>query len=169
MAPEKSKTAPSDFVITRTFNAPRDLVFDVWTTPDHLKNWLAPGGMTIQYKKADIRPGGISHYYMETPGGKMWGKVSYKEIEKPNRLVYVQSFSDENGGVAAHPLAPTFPREMLTTVLFKAVGDKTEITLTWSPINPSAEESATFEHAKGGMAQGWGGSFDQLDTYIAKL
>ena len=165
---EGGKTS-SEFVIARTFNAPRDLVFQMWTDPKHLKNWLPPNGMSAQYVKADIRPGGVAHYYMETPGGKMWGKVLYREISKPTRLVYVQCFSDEKEGISTHPMMPTWPREMLTTVAFKELGDKTEITLTWVAINASEVELSAFEKSKSGMNQGWSGSFDQLDRYISTL
>jgi uncharacterized protein YndB with AHSA1/START domain len=169
MVPGKNNRTSSEFVITRVFNAPRDLVFDVWTNPEHLKNWLAPGGMKIHYKTCDIRPGGMAHYSMDGPGPKIWGKAVYEEIKKPTRLVYIQCFSDENGGVGTHPMAPTFPRQMRTTVLFEAEGNKTKITLTWVAVDATDEEIQTFETAKPGMSQGWGGSFAQLDAYLNQL
>ena len=167
MAPKENSKASSEFVISRTFNAPRDIIFDMWTDPKHLVNWMGPTGSKSHYKTADIRPGGMSHYYMEIPGGKLWGKVNYKEIQKPSRLVYVQSFSDENGGLGTHPMAPIFPPEMLTTVIFEASGNKTNLTLTWIAVNATDEEIATFEGMKPGMTQGWGGSFERLDEYLA--
>lgn len=167
MAPKKE--SKSEFSFSRTFDAPKDLVYEIWLDPEHIKQWLAPGGMTTIFKKVDVRPGGTSLYCMSTPDMKMWGKITYKEIQKTDRLVYVQAFSDENGGSGRHPMAPQFPSEMLTTVLFESVGKKTKISLTWSPLNATDEEIAFFEKEKPGMNQGWGGSFAQLDAYLTKI
>ncbi len=156
----------SEFIISRVFNASVDVIFEMWSDPKHVGQWLAPNGGKTHFKKAEIRAGGMSHYYIETPIGKMWGKIAYREVQKPTKLVYVQSFSDENENITRHPMMPNFPREMLTTVLFEDVGAKTKLTLTWVPINATAEEWAAFESAKGGMSQGWGGSFKQLDAYL---
>jgi uncharacterized protein YndB with AHSA1/START domain len=80
----------------------------------------------------------------------------------------VHSFSDENGGLTRHPLSPTWPLELLTTVTLEdAPGGKTKLTLRWSPLNPSEEERGTFDAAHDGMRGGWGGSFERLDAYLA--
>ena len=101
---------------------------------------------------------------------KMWGKVQYREITSPSRLVYAQYFSDENEGITRHPMSATWPLEMLTTVLFEAAGNKTKVTLTWEVTSSATpEERDTFEKAKAGMAQGWGGTFAQLETYLNEL
>lgn len=158
----------SEFSISRMFDAPRDMVFQMFADTKHLAIWISPGGMKAVYLKSDIGVGKTVHYYMETPGGKMWGKATYSEIHRPTRIVYVQSFSDENEGITAHPMSPTFPKQMRTTIAFEEVDKKTKLTLTWVPVHASDEEIATFEAAKGGMNQGWSGSFNQLDAYLAK-
>jgi uncharacterized protein YndB with AHSA1/START domain len=99
----------------------------------------------------------------------MWGKLVYKEIVPLEKLVYVQCFSDEKGGVTRHPLAPTWPLEMLTEIRFTEEGQKTKVTLSWTPYNASDEENATFDGARGGMEQGWGGSFKVLDAYLSRM
>lgn len=160
------------FVIERTFIAPRDLVFKVWTQPEHLSKWMAPKGFQSEYKKADLKPGGMYHYVMTGPdNGQMWGKVVYKELKFPSKLVYLQYFSDESGGVTRHPMSATWPLEMLTTILFEELdgGKKTKIILTWEPQGASKEELETFENAKSGMSQGWGETFELLEDYLAKL
>ena len=107
---------------------------------------------------------------MRDPTGRvMWAKFVYREIAAPERLVWVHSFSDEAGGLTRHPLSPNWPLELITTVTFQAQpGNKTKVTLRWSPINATAEEQATFEAAQSGMTQGWTGSFERLDVYLAE-
>lgn len=166
MSKEENSKSSSEFLISKIFDAPRELIFQMFNNTQHLKNWIPVGGLKATYLKSDISVGKTVHYYVEVPGGKMWGKAAYREIQMPHRIVYVQSFSDENEGITAHPMSPNFPKEMLTTIVFEDEGKKTKLTLTWIPINASDQEIATFESAKGGMSQGWAGSFNQLDVYL---
>ena len=117
----------------------------------------------------DLRIGGTYHGAMRDSAGRvMWAKFIYREIAAPERLVWVHSFSDEAGGITRHPLSPTWPLELLTTVTFDEQPDgKTKVTLRWSPINATAEEQGTFDAAHGGMTQGWAGTFDRLTDYLA--
>lgn len=102
-----TESAENEFVITRTFDAPRDLVWKAHTEPERLKQWWGPKGFTMLSCKVDLRPGGLFHYGMRSPDGQvMWGKFIYREIVKPERLVFIVSFSDEKGGTTRHPLAP---------------------------------------------------------------
>jgi uncharacterized protein YndB with AHSA1/START domain len=156
----------STFVISRTFNAPRELMFQVWTDPEHMKKWWVPKDCKILKAKMDLRPGGSYHYGMQTPdGSSSWGKNVYREIVNPERLVYVNSFSDENGGLTRHPLGQTWPLETLTTITFLEIGGKTTLTIEWTPINATAEEIKTFEEGRPGMLVGWTGSLDLLSGY----
>src|SRR5579885_3371477 len=93
-----------EFVTSRVFNAPRELVFDAWTQQRHLTQWFAPKGFDILAGKMDLRPGGTYHYGLRSPDGmEMWGKWTFKEIKRPERLVVVTSFSDRQGGITVHP------------------------------------------------------------------
>lgn len=92
------------FVISRTFDAPRDFMFKAWTDPAHMQRWWGPKGVTVVHRQMDLRPGGSYHYGMRTPDGHdMWGKFVYREIVKPERIVWINSFSDARGGVTRHP------------------------------------------------------------------
>src|SRR5438128_629430 len=116
---EVSKMASEDFVISRTFDASRDLMWKVWTQPERMAQWFGPKGVKIFHSKNDLRPGGVYHYGMRTPDGKeMWGKWVYREVAKPERMVFVNSFSDKEGGITRHPMAQNWPLEMLTTITF---------------------------------------------------
>jgi uncharacterized protein YndB with AHSA1/START domain len=98
----------------------------------------------------------------------MWGKFVYREIAAPGRIVLVNSFSDEDGGLTRHPFAPTWPLEMLSTATFIEQEGKTKLTVEWSPLNPTDEERKTFEGSHDGMKQGWTGTFEQLEAFLAK-
>ncbi|MEA2342429.1 MAG: hypothetical protein QOF63_598 [Thermoanaerobaculia bacterium] len=158
-----------DFVITREFDAPRDLVFKAWTEPERLAQWWGPKGFTVKVANINLRPGGMFHYGMVAPdGSEMWGKFIYREITPPERMVFIVSFSDESGGTTRHPMAPTWPREMLNTVTLTEHGETTTLTLRSSAYAASEEERATFKAGHSSMQGGFTGTFDQLAAYLAK-
>jgi uncharacterized protein YndB with AHSA1/START domain len=163
-----AETKDTDFVISRVFDAPRDLVWQCFTNPERMKEWWGPKGCTIVASKMDFRIGGSYLGAMRDPAGSvMWGKFVYREITPPARLVWVNSFSDEAGGLTRHPLSPTWPLELLTTVTFDEQPDnKTKITLRWSPFDATAEERQTFNAAHDSMRGGWGGTFERLEAYL---
>jgi uncharacterized protein YndB with AHSA1/START domain len=99
---------------------------------------------------------------------EMWGKFTYREIVPPSRIVFVSSFSDERGGLTRHPMAPSWPQQMLTTVSFTEEGDKTRFTVEWVPLDPTEEELSTFEQGRDSMKQGWTGTFERLEAYLAQ-
>lgn len=161
---------PGEFVITRTFDAPRQLVWRVWTEVEHMMKWYGPKECTTPVAKMEFRPGGTFHYCMQTPdGAKMWGKAVYREIVAPERVVWVNSFSDEAGGLTRHPGSAQWPLEMLTVATFAEDDGKTLVTLTWTPLNATAEEQKTFDDNHTGMTGGWTGSFDRLAAYLATV
>jgi uncharacterized protein YndB with AHSA1/START domain len=107
-----------DFVISRVFDAPRDLVWKRFTEPERMRQWWGPKGFNVLASKIDLRPGGTYHYGMETPNGQsMWGKFVYREIVPQGRLVFINSFSDEKGGTTRHPGHADWPLEMLMRVV----------------------------------------------------
>jgi uncharacterized protein YndB with AHSA1/START domain len=160
----------SDFVITRVFDAPRDLVWRCFTEPERMKEWFGPKGSAIVASDMDFRVGGSYHGALRAGDGPvMWAKFVYRDIVAPERLVWVHSFSDAAGGLTRHPLSPTWPLQLLTTVTFEDAGvGKTKVTLRWSPLDATAEEQKTFDAAHDGMRGGWSGSFERLDTYLAR-
>ena len=167
----KTDAAREDFVIERTFDIPRDLMWKMWTDPAHLARWWGPKGFTVSHCKVDLRPGGVFHYGLRAPDGQeIWGKFVYREIAAPERIVFVDSFSDERGGITRHPLHSEWPLEMLTTLLFEDAGSgRIKVTLSWVPINESDAERKTFDDGRGSMTQGWAGTFDKLEHYLAGL
>lgn len=168
---EEQSSGKSRFVINRSFDVPLETMFEMWTDPKHLSRWLAPTGFEMQFLKAEIKPGGRSFYVMSGGSGvKMYGRAEYLRIENPGLLMYTQQFCDEHENLSRHPMAPTWPATMLTTVQLTAESsDRTRVTVTWEPHSPTTpEELDTFIKARGGMAQGWTGSFDKLETYLTQ-
>ena len=165
-----AKKADEPFIISRVFDAPRERVWQAWTEVEHVKHWWGPKGFTVTHCKLDLRPGGLGHYCLRGPdGNEMWGKFAYREIVKPERLVWVNSFSDKDGGTTVHPMSPTWPREMLTTVNFEAQGAKTKLTVQWVPLDGSTElECKTFDEGRESMKIGWTGTLEQFIAYLAK-
>jgi len=169
---EQEKSGKEKFVINRTFEAPLDVVFDAWTKPEHFAKWIPPTGMTMKFLRADIKVGGGTFYAM-TNGADltMYGRAEYLEIDRPHKIVYTQQFCDENEKVARHPMAPTWPETMLSTVQFYSEGpNETRVTVTWEVHGPATPaELATFVKERGGMTQGWTGSFDKLEDFLTML
>jgi uncharacterized protein YndB with AHSA1/START domain len=165
----KESTDKDIFVINRTFDASIETMFEMWTNPKHFAKWMGPAGSTMEFFRADIKPGGSTFYVMSGENNyKIYGKANYLKIQKPNRIVYTQQFCDENEKIIRHPMAPVWPETMLTVVTFAEEGpDKTRVTLAWEAHGlATPEEIETFVKAKGGMTQGWTGSFDKLEEYL---
>ena len=151
-----------EFVITRVFDAPRDLVFKAWTEPERRMRWWGPNGFTTPYCKIDLRPGGVWHYCMRSPEGKnYWGKGIYREVVEPSLLVCTDYFSDAEGNLvqpAHYGMNADWPAEMLVTVTFSEHKGKTNLTV---------EQTVSESLAKSvGAVQGWNESFDRLDDYL---
>ena len=163
--------ATEEFVISRTFDAPRDLVWKAWTNAEALAKWWGPKGSTIRVIKLDFRPGGVFQYAMAfQPGHEMFGRFVYREIEAPGRLVYVNSFSDADGGITRAPfpqLGDKWPLEVLNILTLTEQDGKTTLTLRGGPINATEDERKTYVSMFDSMRQGFGGSLDQLDAYLA--
>ncbi len=159
-----------EFSITRMFDAPRALVWQCFTEPERMKEWWGPKGSVIIASTMDLRVGGIYHGAMRGPDGTvMWAKFVYREIVVPERLAWEHSFSNEAGGITRHPLSLTWPLKLLTVVTFEEQpGNRTVVTLRWSPLEASEEEQKTFDGARDSMRGGWTGTFDQLASYLER-
>lgn len=157
------------FVINRSFNAPIETMFGMWTNPEHFSKWLAPTGFNMKFLRADIKEGQTSFYVMENDDGiKMYGTAEYTKIQKPHVISYKQSFTDENEKLSRHIFDPNWPATMLTTVTLTEEEDNhTRVTVVWTlEENATAQERETFLKGRPGMTQGWTGSFDKLEKYL---
>jgi len=149
--------------ITRTFNAPRELVFKAWTEPGQLEQWFAPSGCEIRYVSIDLRQGGAYHSCLTTPTGyECWCRGDYLEVTPPQRIVMTMAVADEAGNMVQPVDAgmdPDWPAETIVTIDFAEDGGKTTITLHQTV----SEELAK----KTGAYPSWLSMFDRLESLVA--
>jgi uncharacterized protein YndB with AHSA1/START domain len=158
----------NEFVITREFNYPRDLVFKAWSDAEHLQNWWGPIGFKLSVTEFDFSPGGVFHFSMKSADGhEMWAKFVYQEIVSPEKIVYVSSFSDPEGNVVQAEFSNSFPLEVHYHLSFTEVDGKTILTLRGGPLHATEEEHSFFNGMFDSMKQGFGATFDQLVQYLA--
>jgi uncharacterized protein YndB with AHSA1/START domain len=149
-------TTPSDreIAMTRVFDAPRGLVFEAWTRPEHVPNWmLGPPGWTMPVCEIDLRPGGVWHFvWRRSDGSEMEMRGEYREIVPPERLVSTESWGGD------------WP-ETINTVTLTEENGKTTMTLT--VLYPSKE--ARDAVLKTGMKDGVSQSFERLADYLQTI
>lgn len=160
-----------ELVMRHVFDAPRELVWRVFTERDHLLQWWGPRHWTVGHCTNDLRTGGVMHYQLTSPDGGivLWGRWIYREIIPPERLQFVSSFSDETGGVTRNPWSAEWPLETLTTFTFAEKDGKTELTMRGVPINADEAARQDFKRGHASMNGGWGGTFEQLAEYLRKV
>jgi len=165
-------TNSGDFVMTRIFDAPRELVWKAWTEPKHMAQWWGPRIFTNPICKMDVRPGGTYRIVMRGPDGSEYpASGAYREVVKPEMLVMTINHSElpDEWHDAVNPQRdrskgkPTL--EVVNTITFVELDGKTRLTIRLS------FESATVRDlfVKIGMNEGWSSSFDKLDELVAKM
>jgi len=145
-------TTPSDreIVITHVVEAPRELAFDAWTSPEHVPHWFGPRGTTVPVCEIDLRPGGAWHYLLRSPDGTdMARRDVYREVSRPDRLVSTESFDD-------------YPGESLNTLVFTEEDGKTTITCTVLYESKEMRDAVI----ESGMQKGAAETFDRLAEYV---
>lgn len=147
----EAATSDRELVMTRTFDAPRSLVFKAWTEPEHMSKWFGPKGFVSTVLRSDLRPGGSYRLHMLGPDGDHWLQGIYREVLEPERLVSTFAWADSDGR-ATRP-------ETILDLTFEDLGGKTRLTLRQKMF-----ESVT---ARNEHNSGWNSSFDKLAEYLA--
>jgi len=150
-------------VIERSFDAPIDLIWQMWTVPEHFKTWYGPDGVTIPVANMDVRVGGRRLVCMEmsSPDGprQMWFTGEYVEVVENERLVYTESMSDENGNLST-PSGMDVPDGHPTTTEVRVelhdLDGRTKMVMTHAGI-PSDSPGAA----------GWTMALDKLAAHLA--
>lgn len=157
------------FVIARSFEAAIDQVYDMWTNPEHLAQWLPPTGANLRFIRAQPQVGQSSFYEMTFSGGQpMYGLIHYLEMNPPSRLVYTQQFCDANENVIRPPFFSHWPLRQRTIVELVVEGEQTtRVTVRWEPQEATEEDIAEFIKQRTGMTGGWTGSFDKLEGLLS--
>ena len=164
MHTSRDQSTESAILITRTFDAPRELVFKAFIEPERMMRWWGPKDYTTPYCRIDARPGGATHCCMRSPEGKdYWSIGTYREVVAPERIVVTDSFSDPEGNVVPasyYDMGDEWPLEMLITLEFEEEDGGTKLTIRHEGI-PAGEDSEM-------CGMGWSESFDKLDEYLAE-
>jgi uncharacterized protein YndB with AHSA1/START domain len=150
---ETIATSERELTITRVFNAPRSLVFKVWTQPEHFSRWLGPKDFTTIGCQMNVQVGGMYRACIRSPeGNDHWMQGVYREITEPERLVFTFAWEDENNQPK---------HETLVTVTFEEHNNKTLMTF----------QQAIFEsiESRDSHNTGWSECFDRLATYLTTL
>ncbi len=149
-----AKPATGDVLITRVFDAPRKLVFKVWTDPKHVALWWGPHGFTNPICELDLRPGGAIRIHMRAPNGTVYPMTGvFQEILEPERLVFTSAALDDNGN-------PLF--EIMNTVDFSEQGGRTKLTLHARVVKTTAKAAPYLV----GAEAGWTQSLQRLAEYV---
>lgn len=150
--------------ITRIFDAPREFVWKAWTMPEYLSQWWGPKNFTAPVVRTDFRVGGRYLWCMRSLEGKdFWGTGVFREIVRPEKIVYTDSFADAEGNVvppSAYGMSEDWPSEFLVTVTFEEHEGKTLMTLQ----GVGAPAGEMLDMAKAG----WNESFDKLARVLEK-
>lgn len=160
--------APGEIVITRVFEAPRELVWDAWTKPEHFSKWWGPKPFTAPTVEMDVRPGGRFLWSMQPPqGGEMFSAGVFREVDPPRRLVCDIWFADKQGNrvsPASHGLPPEtigdWNGEQTIEVTLEDLGERTKITMRQTGI-PEGEMREL-------AAAGWSTSLDKLHESLVE-
>jgi uncharacterized protein YndB with AHSA1/START domain len=167
----QSASDDHEFVITRTINAPRALVFKAWTDPKQMAQWWGPKGFTNPVCEMGVRPGGAHRIVMRGPDGTDYPiKGIYREIVKPERLVMTLDCSEHPE--AWHDMVKPNRKkgernpvgEMLQTVTFEDQGGKTKLTIRTRFISVAIRDAMV----KMSMTEGWSQSLERLEALLAK-
>jgi PhnB protein len=146
-------TSTRELVITRLINAPRELVWEAWTRPEHVKHWWGPDGFTNTIHEMKVEPGGVWRFMMHGPNGMNFpNKIVFDEVIKPERLVYTHSSEDEND-----------PNIFQTTVTFEKQGNKTNLTMRAVFATTEERDRVVKEY---GAAEGGKQHLTRLEAYI---
>jgi len=160
-----SSAQNTDIVITRQFAAPRQLVWDVWTTPKHLEKWFGPKGFDTRVEILEFRVGGRSSYIMVGPDSTEYPAVGvFKEIVPIEKIVSTDEWGEAHEELAAKKHLD-LPQGMVLTALFDDLGARTQLTLITS--HQSVEDRE--KHEALGVVGGWNSSFDKMDEYLAEV
>jgi uncharacterized protein YndB with AHSA1/START domain len=147
-----STSADIGFTLTRTFDAPRHLLFEAWTKPDQLKQWSAPHGFTISHSEGDARPGGSWRACMRTPEGEeLWLSGVYQQVVPDTSLVFTHAWEEDGKR----------DQETLVSVQFEDKGSATK--LIFSQTGFESLES------RDGHESGWKECMDRLAEHLTTL
>lgn len=155
------------FVISRSFDAPIERVYEAWADPQKMVQWSGPKGSTYEIVSGEVAEGKTSIARNASADHELYALCLWREFTPPTRVVWEQSICDADGNKVPPPFFEDWPVTLLTEVDLVDKGGCTEVTLHWTPIEYDEAGLAMFEKQMAGMKGGWGGSFDKLAEFLA--
>lgn len=151
-----AETRKPDLLLTRVFDAPRELVWKAWTDPKHLVQWFGPHGFTNPVCELDLRPGGVWRHVMRGPDGNDYPMFTiFREVVVPERLVFLSYVPDRENSLF----------EILNIATFTGQGGKTKFTLEAQVLKSTPEAAPMLA----GMEAGWSQSLERLAALLSKV
>lgn len=162
----KSQVEGNTLIVERSFNAPRELVFEAFSSPSHLESWWGPAGWKTEIRTFEFEPGGTWHYKMtcvdkdqgDYYGMESWGKSTFIDIDPTERIVYTDAFSDADGHVN-----PDMPVMTITNEFIDIPGGTLFISRSEFP-----NEEALQQVVDMGAVEGFSSQLDRLDAIISR-
>jgi uncharacterized protein YndB with AHSA1/START domain len=152
---DSADTADREIVITRLLNAPRELVFEAWTDPQHLTQWYGPTGFTTTFQSMDLRVGGVCLFVMHGPDGVDYdNRMDFLEVVKPEKLVYLYGSRQDD------------PDQFHVTVTFAEERGKTRLTMRSLCKTAAARDKEVKEH---GAIEGGNQTVDRLEAHLVQM
>jgi uncharacterized protein YndB with AHSA1/START domain len=158
---EKQNTLANDtrsnqILVTRIISAPRELVFDAFTTPEHVAKWWGPNGFTTTISEMNVKPGGIWQLVMQGPDGRKYpNKIEFIEVVKPERIVFKHLPEFETDKVNHH-----------TNITFEDLGNKTYVVMTLTFESPEERNRVSKEY---GAIEGGHQTLGRLEEFISSI
>lgn len=148
-----STSTQPELIVTRIFNAPRELVWKAWADPKKMIQWMGPRRHPVIKVEGDFRPGGAFRRLLISSenGEELWHGGVYREITEPERMVFTFAWDGDNGRPE---------NEMLITLTFEDLGDKTKMTLHQTQFRDVEQRD--------GHNEGWSSTFDRLEEFLTK-
>lgn len=155
------ETKNRELIITRNFNAPKNLVFEVWSDCKHLKHWWGPKEWPMNECEMDFREGGAWRYCLRGPneGDESWGKAIYQEIKNPGKIVYKDHFTDSEGTINEE-----MPDLLITVEFIESEGQTRQIQ---TALFDSVETRKKITDM--GFVEGMSSSLDRLEEHLAVI
>ena len=168
-ASDHSHAAAAAFVIRRRFEATRRRLWKAWSEADAMQAWWGPKGCSIKVITFEFRPGGFFHYTMRFSNGpQMWGRFLYRDITAPERITWLNSFSNAGCGITRAPFDASIPLEIRNEATFSDEAGGTLVTLRARPHGASESECQAFAAMFQSLEAGYGGTFDRLAQSLAE-
>ncbi|MBI1730436.1 SRPBCC domain-containing protein [Candidatus Acetothermia bacterium] len=156
MSAQNENTADREIVLSRLLNAPRELVFEVWTNQKHVEQWWGPNGFSTTTHQMEVKPGGVWRFIMHGPDGTDYqNRLKFVEIDRPKKLVYVHDGGEDNDAETFH-----------VTITFEERGGKTNLTMRSIFPTAAARDRVVKEY---GAIEGGKQHLARLDQYLKTM